>query len=80
LTTFDQDGGRTSFRLPDDLFNDAKVTVDIVFLRKRKAGKNPNALAWTKTPKIFIAGYQGKRIKKAEISRFFSDKQARPRL
>lgn len=46
-----------AFRLPDDLFSDAKVTVDIVFLRKGKTEKKSNVLSWTKTQKIFISGY-----------------------
>jgi type I restriction-modification system DNA methylase subunit len=55
----ENEGGEliAAYRLPDDLFSDAKVTVDIVFLRKGKAGKKPHALPWTKTPKIFINGH-----------------------
>ena len=33
-----------AFRLPDDLFSNAKVTIDIVFLQKAKTG-----ISWTKT-------------------------------
>jgi hypothetical protein len=42
-----------AYRLPDDLFADAKVTVDIVFLRK---GKSAHAPTWLKTPRKFISG------------------------
>jgi predicted RNA methylase len=54
-----REGGEliSAFRLPDDLFSDAKITVDIVFLRKRKADEKSSAVAWTKTAKIFIDDY-----------------------
>ena len=40
-----------AYRLPDDLFQDAKVTVDLVFLKKGDRGK-----AWVKTKSLSIGG------------------------
>ena len=52
----DAEGGEmvAAYRLPDDLFQDAKVTVDIVFLRK---GKTSKTSAWTKVRKKLVSGY-----------------------
>jgi len=52
-----REGGEiiAAYRLPDDLFQDAKVTVDIVFLRK---GKTSNAVQWTKTRPALISNHE----------------------
>jgi adenine-specific DNA methylase len=52
----DAEGGElvAAYRLPDDLFADAKVTVDIVFLRKGKTEKSP---AWLKVSKKTVSGH-----------------------
>lgn len=42
-----------AFRLPDDLFSDARVTVDIVFLYKGATDKR-----WLKTQKKGVGGYK----------------------
>jgi hypothetical protein len=49
----DQEGGNliAAYRLPDDLFSDAKVTVDIVFMRKGQTGQE-----WVTTRPVSIAG------------------------
>lgn len=49
----DQEGGSllAAYRLPDDLFSDAKVTIDIVFLKKGSTGKK-----WLSTRDIKIGG------------------------
>jgi adenine-specific DNA methylase len=41
----------SAYRLPDDLFSDAKVTVDVVFLIKRRTGKR-----WVDAKDICIGG------------------------
>ena len=47
----DREGGSliTAYRLPEDLFQDAKVTIDLVFLKKGKANKN-----WLRTRDVSI--------------------------
>ncbi|MCE3238748.1 MAG: hypothetical protein K0R24_1729 [Gammaproteobacteria bacterium] len=57
-----QEGGSliTAYRLPDDLFDNAKVTVDIVFLTKGKT-ENP----WLKVKDIGVSGV------KKPINEFF---------
>ena len=49
----DQEGGSllAAYRLPDDLFQDAKVTIDLVFLKKGSTGKK-----WLCTRDIKISG------------------------
>jgi hypothetical protein len=49
----DKEGGSllAAYRLPEDLFCDAKVTIDIVFLKKGKAGKK-----WLQTKDVRIGG------------------------
>ncbi len=42
----------SAFRLPDDLFDDAKVTVDLVFLKKESNGSKD----WVNTSKIKVNG------------------------
>ena len=46
-----KEGGHliTAYRLPDNLFENAKITIDIVFLRKSHTG-----VAWTNTKRINI--------------------------
>ena len=52
----DAEGGElmSAYRLPDDLFADAKVTVDMVFLRKSKTANSP---AWLNVRRKNINGY-----------------------
>ena len=54
-TLIDQEGGSllAAYRLPDDLFQNAKVTVDIVFLTKGKTDK-----AWVSVEDMTVAGYK----------------------
>ena len=49
----DKEGGGllAAYRLPDDLFSDAKVSIDLVFLKKGKTGKK-----WVSTRGIKIGG------------------------
>lgn len=46
-----------AYRLPDDLFDDAKVTVDIVFLKKQSPIQKNFNFDWTKTPYQKIDNY-----------------------
>ncbi len=50
-----KEGGEliAAFRLSDDLFANAKVTVDIVFLGKKQTG-----ITWQRTLYIFVAGHR----------------------
>jgi hypothetical protein len=49
----DREGGSlvAAYRLPDDLFSNAKVTIDLVFLKKGKTSKE-----WLRTRDISIGG------------------------
>jgi type I restriction-modification system DNA methylase subunit len=54
-----REGGEmiAAYRLPDNLFKNAKVTVDIVFLRKNLSGNSIKKIAWLKTPSIKVSAY-----------------------